>query len=73
VDPWFRKKRIGFGFTPTSWQGWLVTALFVAAVYGASRVMRSWEGPHRTTPFLIVVGCLLGLFTLIAGRRSRSD
>jgi uncharacterized membrane protein len=22
---WFRKKRHGFGFTPNTWQGWLIT------------------------------------------------
>lgn len=23
--PWFRPKRFGFGWTPATWQGWLVT------------------------------------------------
>jgi hypothetical protein len=23
--PWFRRKAIGYGFTPISWEGWLVT------------------------------------------------
>lgn len=30
--PWFGPKRIGWGFRPTSWQGWVVVALVVVAV-----------------------------------------
>jgi hypothetical protein len=29
---WFGPKRYGWGLTPTSWQGWLLTAVFVAVV-----------------------------------------
>lgn len=33
--PWFRPKRNGLGWTPITWEGWLVTvlgaAVFVAA------------------------------------------
>ena len=29
---WFRPKRYGYGAEPKSWQGWLATGLFVAAV-----------------------------------------
>jgi hypothetical protein len=30
--PWFGPKRIGFGLRPQTWQGWLITAVFIAAV-----------------------------------------
>ena len=30
--PWFGPKRTGFGWRPTSWQGWLIIALVVAAI-----------------------------------------
>ncbi|HSV13262.1 MAG TPA: hypothetical protein VLI90_03335 [Tepidisphaeraceae bacterium] len=29
---WFKAKRFGWGWTPTTWQGWFVMAAFVAAV-----------------------------------------
>jgi hypothetical protein len=29
--PWFRKRTVGFGWTPATWQGWLVTILGAAA------------------------------------------
>jgi hypothetical protein len=31
---WFRAKAIGWGVTPTSWQGWAYSALWVAAIAG---------------------------------------
>lgn len=31
---WFRAKRDGWGWTPATWQGWAVTAVYVAAVMG---------------------------------------
>jgi hypothetical protein len=31
--PWFRPKKYGLGFTPASWQGWVVTGAYVAAVF----------------------------------------
>lgn len=34
--PWFRKKRHGYGWSPNTWQGWLVTfgiaVIFVVVV-----------------------------------------
>ena len=31
---WFGPKRIGYGISPKTWQGWLILAVFVAAVTG---------------------------------------
>ncbi|MGD0083076.1 MAG: hypothetical protein ABSD78_07750 [Acidimicrobiales bacterium] len=30
--PWFGPKRVGYGFRPQTWQGWLIVAVFVVAV-----------------------------------------
>jgi hypothetical protein len=30
--PWFGPKRIGFGIRPQTWQGWLITTTFAAAI-----------------------------------------
>jgi hypothetical protein len=30
--PWFGDKRIGFGLSPRTWQGWGLTAGFVAVI-----------------------------------------
>jgi hypothetical protein len=39
---WFRAKPDGWGWTPASWQGWVVAALYVAAV-------GSWLGYYFST------------------------
>ncbi|HSC18940.1 MAG TPA: hypothetical protein VLC74_08505 [Rhizomicrobium sp.] len=36
--PWFGPKQFGWGWTPVSWEGWLVTAFFVAVTVAASVV-----------------------------------
>jgi uncharacterized membrane protein len=30
--PWFGRKRVGVGWSPRTWQGWLVIVLVVAAI-----------------------------------------
>ena len=36
---WFAPKRYGFGATPATWQGWLLTAVFVVALIMAGERM----------------------------------
>jgi len=38
--PWFGPKRIGWGYRPQTWQGWLVSALSLAAVIVAGAVAK---------------------------------
>jgi hypothetical protein len=33
VARWFAPRRYGWGLTPVSWQGWALTAAYVAAVF----------------------------------------
>lgn len=40
---WFRAKRYGWGWTPASWQGWLVLGLYALAIAGAASVMAAAE------------------------------
>ena len=35
--PWFRRKRFGIGWTPATWQGWLIT---VVVAVGAIAVLQ---------------------------------
>lgn len=37
-EPWFGRKRIGFGWGPRTWQGWLIVALLTAVVVGMTIV-----------------------------------
>jgi hypothetical protein len=31
---WFRQKSFGYGATPTTWQGWVLTFVSLAALFG---------------------------------------
>jgi hypothetical protein len=37
--PWFRPKRNGLGWTPITWQGWLVTIVSCLVVVGLNLVL----------------------------------
>ena len=32
AEPWFKPKRIGYGLTPITWQGWCVTFLLMVVL-----------------------------------------
>jgi hypothetical protein len=38
--PWFRRRRIGVGWQPVSWQGWVITIVIALAVTGAIHAIR---------------------------------
>ena len=42
---WFKRKLYGWGWTPATWQGWLVVALFVAYLVWNAMVLDSGSNP----------------------------
>lgn len=64
---WFAPKRYGYGAgLPCSWQGWLVTGLFMAAVIGTAVV---FEDKPAIVAAIIVP--LVALMLVIAARTTR--
>ncbi len=45
---WFKPKRYGFGATPGSWQGWLLVAVNLAIVVGATWMILPTDLPLPT-------------------------
>ncbi len=43
-DYWFRPRDFGYGATPTTWQGWAVSAAYAAIVFGCVVVLL-WTEP----------------------------
>ena len=35
---WFRERTFGYGYGPASWQGWLVTAIFLILIIGTPKL-----------------------------------
>lgn len=65
--PWFVKRTIGLGWRPASWQGWLITVVFVAIVITAVLIARVAKVPIS----LAVVPIAVGLYTLVAATKAR--
>lgn len=67
---WFKPKRYGFGASPASWQGWVLTIGYVAAIAG----LGSWlaegatQAESRMTTFIGLVTVLTIIFVGIAWR-----
>lgn len=61
---WFVPKLFGFGATPVTWQGWVLTLGFVAALLLDIR----WLRPEL--PKAIVAAALLAAFVTIAWRKT---
>ena len=67
---WFRRRRVGFGWRPVSWQGWSITLLAVAA---AVVVVVVFRGSAARIPLLILVGALYAVVALLTGGRRSAD
>lgn len=63
---WFRRKTYGWGWTPITWQGWLVTAFFLAMPLVVKLIVRWFEFSKNIQTFsmlsvipLVVVGLVV--------------
>ena len=60
--PWFGAKRIGFGLRPLSWQGWLLTVVYVAAIVAAARLLVA----HHRGAFYATLAAVTALYAAVA-------
>jgi ABC-2 type transport system ATP-binding protein len=67
---WFRRRAIGFGWRPVTWQGWLITLVTVGAVIAVFVLLRS--SPSRV-PIAILVLAVYAIVALATGGRHRQD
>ena len=64
---WFKRKLFGWGWTPATWQGWLVTFVYIGAIVVFAFTIDS-ESPDREImfTFFLPVTFLTILFIRIA-------
>jgi ABC-2 type transport system ATP-binding protein len=62
--PWFRRRRVGLGWRPITWQGWLVTVVAVALVAGASTLV---HGSSGRVPIVILILAVYAVVALATG------
>jgi len=55
---WFKRKCFGWGWTPYSWQGWLVLAIWMALIY-ISMYLIDHEWLKNVVIMVVFTGILL--------------
>jgi ABC-2 type transport system ATP-binding protein len=64
--PWFRRRSVGLGWRPVSWQGWVITAVTVACVIGAVTLTGS---SAARIPIVILIFAVYAIVALLTGGR----
>ena len=59
-EAWFGPKRWGWGWSPVSWQGWVVTIAFVVA----GQVLKNVAPRRQVLATLILVAAFFGVVVL---------
>ena len=65
---WFRRKSYGWGWTPSSWQGWLVTFLFVCGILWAVQETGIGTADQEVGKFYLLLALLSFSLIVIAWR-----
>ncbi len=70
-DYWFVRRRSAFsyGFTPISWQGWVITALYAGALFAVMR----FAATKRWLEWAALFGLATFVFIVIALRASAPE
>ena len=61
---WFKKKKIGYGWTPATREGWFITALFLGSVIAVSFYLES-KGAHWSEALKVYIVFLIVFFIVI--------
>ena len=73
---WFHAKRYGYGWTPSTWQGWLVIAVYVVLLIATFRSVDLASHSVSDTlfaivPFWIVYTVALVIICVLTGEKPR--
>lgn len=69
---WFRQKLYGWGWTPATWQGWLVTLVYIGLVIIFALTIDA-ESPKREIIFTFIIPAILLTITLFRILREKSE
>lgn len=61
---WFKRKLYGWGWTPATWQGWLVIALYIAIAVALGLTLDE-NSPTKEIVFTFLLPLTLATVTLI--------
>ncbi len=66
--PWFKRKKIGFGYSPQTWQGWLCTFAFAGLLAGSVLIVQDWgkdETSGRNGAFVVAAVEIMGFMIFV--------
>jgi len=67
---WFKAKIFGWGWTPVTWQGWVVTLIYVGLlILFAQGVEETSSGEEMLFGFFLPAGLATGAFIYIAYKK----
>jgi hypothetical protein len=69
---WFKPKRYGYGATPITWQGWVLTLGIAAAMVAVSLYLRLTEWHYWALAMLLTFDAL-AVMTLVVVSRRKTD
>jgi ABC-2 type transport system ATP-binding protein len=64
AKPWFRRRRVGLGWRPVAWQGWLVSLVAVGALLA---VLVGMRGSGARLPVAVVILVVYATVALLTG------
>ena len=72
---WFRPKTYGYGATPTTWEGWAVTAGAVIVIAAAALLIPNYGGrsPSAWITFFGVEAVVLAALWIISRRKTDGE
>lgn len=66
---WFRAKRYGYGWEPSTWQGWLVTGIFLAIIIVlAFNINWFMDQPYGMIIYFSLISLLVVVLVAIAAK-----
>lgn len=67
---WFKAKTYGYGWYPCSWEGWVVTLIYLAVVVGFTFVLNvSAQGPIEAIEYLVAVAAATAILIYVCFKK----
>ena len=73
VEYWFKPKRYGYGATPITWQGWLISALTAIAMVAVAVLLPLVRPAGPGNWIAVIVIDLLIIVPLVLAIRRKTD
>jgi hypothetical protein len=71
---WFKPKRYGYGATPVTWQGWLLTIAAVAATaVSVFKLLQAPAHPLQVAAWLALMAFSVAVLVIVSRRKTDGE